>query len=345
MTMKRQTIISNLILLCISLAFSIGAAEMICRFLALSNDSDPSYKLAHPVLPFVLKPNSESVSLLGHTITINSHGLRDAEYPYRKPEGTFRILVLGDSIPFAYGQDAKDGYAKVLERRLNAVKDKKYAKIEVINAAHSGFNILDEYNYLRLYGLKYSPDALVVGVTNNDFTPESLNLVIEDGIDSAPGSLWLRLHVPPWVKKILRKSHLYMTVGWVYRNGGFGGFRSRDQVKMSRDDFKKTLETTAGHLQRLISLASENALPVYFVAQPGRQETMSRSYEVPQFIQQIRDLEKDGKLTFVDTIDDFANYALSTEEIFPIKDGVHPNAKGHQILADRLFESLIVKIQ
>ena len=262
--MKKKGIIQNLILISVSLVFAIGATEIICRFLPLSNDTDPSYKLEHPVLPWVMKPNSESVSLLGHTITINSHGLRDFEYAYQKPESTFRILVLGDSVTFAYGQDAKDGFARVLEMRLNAVKDKKYAKVEVINAAHNGFNILDEYNYLRLYGLKYSPDALVVGVNNSDFTTESLSIIIKDGVDFATGSFWLRLHVPPWVKRTLRNSHLYMIIAAVYANRGFGGSNSRDQLEMPKEDVKKTLEATADHLEKLLSLASKNTLPVYF---------------------------------------------------------------------------------
>lgn len=148
--MKFKFVLSIFILIFISLTLAVLAAELMCRFLPNSHDTDPTYKLEHLVLPFVMKPNSESVTLHGHTITINSHVLRDFDYSYEKPSDTFRILVLGDSVSYAYGQDFQDGFAKVLERQFNAVKNKKYASIEVINAAHNGFHILDQYNYLRL---------------------------------------------------------------------------------------------------------------------------------------------------------------------------------------------------
>ena len=35
---------------------------------------------------------------LRHRITINSKGLRDKEYSYSKPDGTFRILIIFDSM-------------------------------------------------------------------------------------------------------------------------------------------------------------------------------------------------------------------------------------------------------
>lgn len=347
--MKFKVVLNNIILILISLTLAIFAAELICRFLSNSNDTDPTYKLEHPVLPFVMKPNSESVTLHGHTIKINSHGLRDFEYPYQKPPGTFRILVLGDSVGFAYGQDMQDGFAKVLERQLNAAKNKTYARIEVINAAHNGFHILDQYNYLRLYGLGYSPDALVMGVNSSHFAIESQRMVIKDGVDFAPESLWLRLHIPPWVKRSLRNSYLYMTIGNAYRNRVSGGSNSNELATVSEKDLKKTedltLKKVADDLEKLLYLTSKNSLPIYLLYQPNRRETISKTYDSPPLLTQIRSLEKEGRLTFVDCITEFGKYEQNTNEIFPVNDGAHPNANGHKILAGRLFDQLIVKVQ
>ena len=60
---------------------------------------------------------------------------------------------------------------------------------------------------------------------------------------------------------------------------------------------------------------------------------------------QIRSLENDGRLTFLDTISEFEKYGQNSNEIFPVNDGSHPNAKGHKLLASTLFDSLIVKVQ
>ena len=52
-------------------------------------------------------------------VKINSKGLRDNEYPYEKPDDTYRILMLGDSFTFGYGVNIEDTMAKVLEENLN----------------------------------------------------------------------------------------------------------------------------------------------------------------------------------------------------------------------------------
>lgn len=341
-----------MILLFFSFLISLSIAELVCRVVQLSNDSDPTYKLAHPVLPYVMKPNSESVSLWGHPIKINSHGLRDFEYAYDKAEGIFRILVLGDSQTFAYGSNMEDGYTKVLEKQLNAVANKKYRTIEVINSAHVSFNTLDEYNYLCLYGIKYAPDLLIMGVNSTDVAVETQKLVITDGVDSTPGSLWL--YFPSWVKKSLRKSHLYIAIGWFYNNGYFS-FRGQSHELSLKEEIKKKLEASEeikGKLEasndifgKIFALASKNQFSVCIVSIPDRQETMSKAYMFPEFSQQLKSFERNGKAVFIDVMENYSPFSENTDEIYAIKDPAHPNTKGHQIIADRLYNNLVSKMQ
>src|SRR3989344_4778458 len=62
---------------------------------------------------------------------INSMSLRDMEYTLNKPEGIFRILVLGDSFAQGHGVDIDESFPKLLERRLNFQDN---ANIEIINS-------------------------------------------------------------------------------------------------------------------------------------------------------------------------------------------------------------------
>ena len=62
---------------------------------------------------------------------INSRGLRDREYPYAKPAGRKRCLLLGDSYVFGWGVEANETAAKVMEARL--------AGVEVINGGCPGW--------------------------------------------------------------------------------------------------------------------------------------------------------------------------------------------------------------
>lgn len=51
--------------------------------------------------------------------TINSKGLRDREYPLKKPDNTYRIVSLGCSRTYGYGANNNETYTTVLEQLLN----------------------------------------------------------------------------------------------------------------------------------------------------------------------------------------------------------------------------------
>ena len=72
-------------------------------------------------------------------VTRNSHGLRDKEYSYNKPDEIYRILVLGDSQTFGHGiKRLEDTWHKKLEVLLN--KGFSNQKFEVIALAGEGWN-------------------------------------------------------------------------------------------------------------------------------------------------------------------------------------------------------------
>jgi len=92
-------------------------------------------------------------------VEINSHGWRDDEYPYKKPPGTFRILILGDSFVEGFQVPLRDTLAKVLEQKLN----KRRRNVKVINAGFGGVGTDYELLFFRREGFKYAPDLVIVG--------------------------------------------------------------------------------------------------------------------------------------------------------------------------------------
>jgi hypothetical protein len=96
----------------------------------------------------------------------NSRGLRDArEFPYAKPAGTLRVLVLGDSHTQGYEVRQEATFSAVLERYLA----RRGVRAEVLNAGVSGFSTAEELAYLENEGYKYQPDVVVLGFYANDF--------------------------------------------------------------------------------------------------------------------------------------------------------------------------------
>lgn len=142
-----------------------------------AGDGTPSLRLQEPRI-YVEEPNHEltghrylydetlgwknipdwSATTFNRTLTINSKGLRDREYDLAKPEGVFRILVLGDSFTWGYGVSDEEIFTERLESKL--VEDG--AKVEILNAGVSGWGTDQQLLFLEREGFKYEPDLVVL---------------------------------------------------------------------------------------------------------------------------------------------------------------------------------------
>ena len=100
-------------------------------------------------------------------VSLNSRGYRDFEYSSERPEKTFRILVLGDSMTFGHGIDkSSNTYPKILEINLNNKTSKQ--KFEVINLAYPGYNTDSQLYDLYIKGFNFQPDMVFLGYYHND---------------------------------------------------------------------------------------------------------------------------------------------------------------------------------
>jgi len=70
-----------------------------------------------------------------YQIRTNSVGLRDSEIS-AKPDGTVRILAMGDSFTMGAGVALEDTYLKVIERLANAQLEESF---EVVNGGTGGY--------------------------------------------------------------------------------------------------------------------------------------------------------------------------------------------------------------
>jgi lysophospholipase L1-like esterase len=105
----------------------------------------------------------------GVPVRINALGFRDRrDYTLDKPAGTFRILVLGDSVTFGHGTLDDTTYPYLLEQRLRGWRPD--IKWEVWNLGVPGYNTRQELNYLEEIGPRAQPDLVIVGFLPNDFT-------------------------------------------------------------------------------------------------------------------------------------------------------------------------------
>ncbi len=109
-------------------------------------------------------------------VTVNSAGFRDREHTKNKPDGTFRIAVLGDSYAEAVQVPIEHTFWSVLERELGEAKPReaRFGKVEVLNFGISGYGTAQELETLRHVALEYDPDLVLVAfLSGNDIRNNS----------------------------------------------------------------------------------------------------------------------------------------------------------------------------
>ncbi|MEA1928652.1 MAG: SGNH/GDSL hydrolase family protein [Candidatus Auribacterota bacterium] len=164
--------IKNIILLIISILFVVLLAEGAVRIFGLAPGVEKiSAKglvfSTNPDLRYTLKPDSILESL-NTRININKDGYRGKAYNFNKSDGeVIRILCLGDSIGLGLYLKDEETFCSQLETRLN--NEKLFGKRwEVINFGVPGYNTINEIELLKVKGLKYGPDLVVLQYCFND---------------------------------------------------------------------------------------------------------------------------------------------------------------------------------
>ena len=123
-------------------------------------------------LIYELIPRSTGI-LFGAPIAINEYGYRGRPYPHERPERTFRIIGIGDSVAFGIGVDVEDTYLRIMERLFVEAG----IPCEVVNLAVPGYNTAMEVELLAWKGLAYNPDLIILSFCENDFSlPNYLRL-------------------------------------------------------------------------------------------------------------------------------------------------------------------------
>lgn len=200
-----------------------AVAEMIVRFTV--GDATVLFPRYHTEAQYgdfairTIRPNSEfrHTSVDGSWMfRTNAKGFRnDVDFAYEKPPGTIRVLSLGDSHTQGYEVRQNATFSAVIEKALA-----RQGKVsEVMNAGVSGFSTAEALVLLENEGVKYQPDAVVLGFYKND---------IEDNIKAGlfkldeKGSLFVarHSHIPgvaiqdviysiPGVKSLGENSYFY----------------------------------------------------------------------------------------------------------------------------------------
>jgi hypothetical protein len=197
---------------------------------------------------------SKTVDLGEFTLTTNSLGFRGPDVAREKAPGTYRILVLGDSVVFGWGIPDEDTFVRRLERDLNAKGDGR--RYEVLNTGHPVYDSTQEAALLEREGLPLAPDLVLLVYVINDIEPtrDLIEALLDQGtaVAGAPppglgdrarlfGQRWLPACTALWTAVRGRLSARAQRGGEVaiepdaIRNGKVGWERSQTALLRMRD--------------------------------------------------------------------------------------------------------------
>jgi lysophospholipase L1-like esterase len=138
---------------------------------------------------FRFKPNLNELRNTSEPqgLTTNSFGFLGPERTLRKPPNTRRVALLGDSLAQGWGADQNRSWATLLENRLNATHlDGTTQRFEVLNFALPGYSLTQMLDVAKEDTPRFQPDVYLLALTELSVFrnwSEHLVRVIQLGID------------------------------------------------------------------------------------------------------------------------------------------------------------------
>jgi lysophospholipase L1-like esterase len=132
----------------------------------------------------------------------NSLGYRNDEFPTAKPDGVYRIVVLGGSSTYDVRiEDNHQTFAAQLEEQLN--DEYGFQKVEVINAGVPGYSSWEMLINFEFRVLDLEPDLVIVYEGTNDVHARLVEPSAYRGDNSGRRRPWQTPPVPLWENSAL----------------------------------------------------------------------------------------------------------------------------------------------
>jgi hypothetical protein len=338
---------ANLALLAASLGVTLLAMELLVRF---AHGAPPHWRtpqVKHEITRYGYKPVPHQTAWSGGApVRTNAYGFRGPEWAVPKPPGTFRVMVLGDSLSFGNLVAYEDTFAARLQDALRAQRP----GAEVILAAAGGWDTAQELAFLEEEGLRYEPDVVVLGFFHNDYrlpadSARGVALMPEGRVDERPQSLrWIPYRFVYAVKRSALVSFLRIRManflsGSAGRQGpNFFHSLLENQVALERDERVVSVHAALERMNALcaargIRLLVAHVPPINLFWHPRG----SRAY-----VAHLQRFCRERGIDFLDLSDRFWREG-ETNALYLHPWDLHLSPRGHAAAADELSRALAAR--
>lgn len=259
-----------------------------------------------------LIPNTKT-TFKGTAFEINSFGLRDKEYTLEKPNGTFRMALLGGSFEMSSGVEAYQGYEWLIEDRLNLEKPvSEFNNYEFFNFGVGGYGMTHCVKLIDSKVLKYDMDAVIYICHSREY-------------DRAIGRLYKQILSGAdleydFLKKIIKDAKL--------------------DKKMPRSEFLRKLDNVKTELirwgyKKMAEQCNDSGVVPVWVFLPTLEGLDSKE----EYAEMSKLAKEAGFKITIDLSHVYDGHDLLTLWVQPWDR--HPNVEGHQLIANMLYTKLM----
>jgi hypothetical protein len=253
------------------------------------------------------------------------------DYPYEeaKPDGTFRIAVVGDSFSFGPFLQIEDTFPKRLERILSM--NRKQSAAEVLNFGVPGFSTYHEIAITRT-ALSYAPDLLILQITLNDIAVEPLRSSQLTGeYDFSPYS------PPPIIARLLNH---WRSLDFILRRVHDAELNKRHKKYYTNlYQNQESYRQFSNSLKEISKLAHARETPLVAVLFPLFGDSLDDTYPFRSIHKKIGQTLSKLSIPTLDLFESYRNIPPERLQVKPGKD-THPNEIAHRIAAEQIHQWL-----
>jgi Lysophospholipase L1 and related esterases len=261
-------------------------------------------------------------------IPLNSYGMRGREYALEKPNGTYRILVLGDSFTFGHGiVNTSQIWPELLEQSLNNT-----APVEVINTAQNGLETEEEIAILNRT-LAFKPDLVMLGYFFNDAMTDEM-LRSQDEVRYGPISgllhgadavLFTHSYLYSFLKTRITATRIRFGLEKSYPEAMNDVYKQRDSLNLHKQQ-----------LLRMRDMAASANASFIIVIIPANYDF--DNYPLAEGHRFMKEFCAQERLQCIDLYDAFKDEDYRVTRLNPYD--AHPSPYGHRIIARELTKAL-----
>ncbi len=257
-----------------------------------------------------LRSSSKSITEHG-AISTNQWGMRDREYTREHPPGVYRIALLGASSVMGWGVEDSETFDAILENALNEhARREGLPAVEILNFAVAGYYPLQQRMVLE-NAFAFEPDAIFYIATGREYHRAALYLqeVISKKVDNP-----------------------YPFLTALANRAGINADMPKTEILQRLQPHKDELLTWL--YQEIASRCRERGVQPVWIFLP--------QVNPGHWVKTVAKTEAEAATAGFDIInllDVYADYPMS--EVQLTEWDFHPNALGHHLVADRIFDTLV----